>query len=171
MTMQAQERILIDGETHYMSSEPLSPYLKEHPYNFEVVRKPNGRMTFLGSSGNHRRYVGTWLIQDNKLWLYSLWSLNNNVAVRWVGDLLEFKPYILNPEGCEERGLPNPDGPVLAKWYSGFLHVGNGAHKKDSILDIVQEYERYLVFKISNGNVEGIRHMTYEETSESGWGF
>jgi len=176
MTMQQSERILIDGEIHSMSTEPLHPYLEKHPeINFRQMALASGR-SIIVTSANHRSYNGTWAIKDDALWLVSLWSINSNIAVQWAGDVLEFKPYLLNPKNpnnhipYEERGHPNPEGPIMATWYSGFLFVGNGAQKYPGE-GMVQSYERYLAFKIVNGRVEGIRHMTHEEAGESGWEF
>ena len=56
MTAQCRERLIYNGEEYYLATEPLAPYLVSHKIRFTAPH-----------TACWRGYIGSWLIEDNKL--------------------------------------------------------------------------------------------------------
>lgn len=107
MTAQVPERIFIEGKPHWLFAQPLYRLLASRRTHIEA---PDG-----WSTACHRRYVGSWEIANDRLWLVELSTF-----------------------GCEE--LPLPDAmrnwflrlvpannfPVPAVWFTGCLRIPIG---------------------------------------------
>ena len=61
MTAQCRERLIYNGEEYYLATEPLAPYLVSHKIRFTAPH-----------TACWRGYIGSWLIEDNKLYLVDL---------------------------------------------------------------------------------------------------
>jgi len=62
MTAQVREKLIYNGDTHWMASEPLSDYLKTRPeIRFAIA-----------STACWRGYFGTWEIIDDQLYVVEL---------------------------------------------------------------------------------------------------
>lgn len=61
MTAQCRERLIYNGEEYYLATEPLASYLIKHDIRFIAPH-----------TACWRGYIGSWLIEDNKLYLVDL---------------------------------------------------------------------------------------------------
>lgn len=95
MTRQIAEKLAYNGQTYELHTEPLRPYLDEHP--IERLGRTHIRRT-----NCWRGYVGHWAIEDDKLYLVEL-------------DYFKFSPRI----GLENL-FPGQQK-VFAEWFSGSI--------------------------------------------------
>ena len=61
MTAQIREKLKYNGKIYHLAAEPLYPYLVEHKIKFVS-----------SSTACWRGYVGSWLIEDDHLYLVDL---------------------------------------------------------------------------------------------------
>jgi hypothetical protein len=144
MTAQVSEKLIYKGQELNLCAEPLHTYL-------ETIR---GDLKFVAySSANWRGYVGTWCIEDERLYLAKL-----NGTVREG----EFERPI-------ELGYLFPDYPdgVFAHWFTGELRCVQGGLLKYVHMGYSSTYEKDLFIRIQNGVVLGDREIT-NGVSESG---
>lgn len=131
MTAQVPEILLYKGHELDMFSTPLGPYLEttQHPIKLDA---PDTAMW--------RGYIGTWSIDDGRLYLV---SLEGNV---------------LGPQGFEKVGLkdlfPNATDGLFAHWFSGELRCPLGDRLVYRHMGFGSEYEQDLLIKIVRGVVE-----------------
>lgn len=104
MTEQLTETLFYQGIKHWLLSEPLSQFLKEH--------RRHMRFHMLGVAC-WRGYRGTWQVTDSKLYLT---NLEGQVDVRKT---VETGPVLLDV--TLEDVFPDSTGPVFAEWFSGGL--------------------------------------------------
>ena len=95
MTVQITEKLTYKGQKYELYTEPLRPYLDEHP--IERLGRTHIRRT-----NCWRGYVGHWAIEDDKLYLVEL-------------DYFKFSPRI----GLENL-FPGQQK-VFAEWFSGSI--------------------------------------------------
>ncbi len=69
-TMQAREKLIVDGDTLRMASLPLDAYLKSRNMTPDDIPELKGKL----STGLWRGYLGTWEIAEGKLFLVRLES-------------------------------------------------------------------------------------------------
>jgi hypothetical protein len=144
MTAQVSEKLIYKGQELNLCAEPLHTYL-------ETIR---GDLKFVAhSSANWRGYVGTWCIEDERLYLAKL-----NGTVR-EGEF----------ERAIELGYLFPDYPVgvFAHWFTGELRCVQGGLLKYVHMGYSSTYEKDLFIRIQNGVVLGDREIT-NGVSESG---
>jgi len=128
MTAQAPEKLLYKGEELTLCSEPLGPFLE---FSGSTV-KFDARCTALW-----RGYVGTWSIENDRLYLVALkGSVITDDEISEVGLEALFPDY--------------PDG-VFAHWFTGELRCPSGA-----LLNYVHggygsTYERDLFLRVQRG--------------------
>ena len=146
MTAQVSEKLIYKGQELTLCAEPLFTYLETIRSDLKFVAH---------SSANWRGYVGTWCIEDGRLYLAKL-----NGTVR---------------EGDAERSIdlgylfPDyPDG-VFAHWFTGELRCVQGGLIKYVHMGYSSTYEKDLFIRIQNGVVLGDREITngVAETSKS----
>jgi hypothetical protein len=130
MTAQVHERIILEGEERSMAFCP--PIPRDHPritgLEYDEVRKgvEAGSITsFIYSTACWRRYIGTWKLDDGRLYLVAL-----DGVYRVVGD-----------------------EPIFADWFTGVLRIpsGNMLHYVHMGFGSVYEFETHI--KIENGVV------------------
>lgn len=129
MTAQIQEKILLNGTLYPMSSEPLN-------YNFSYWLT-NGKNLHSPHTACYRGYVGTWEIQDNKLYL-----------VKLVGYLDLFETLQLNdlfPHLSEDR--------LFADWFTGELVLNGGKMIEYVHSGYESRYEYTILLQLVNGEV------------------
>lgn len=121
MTAQISEILFYKGEEYQITSEPLTEFLKNSTKSFNWTH-----------TGCWRGYIGTWKIQDNKLFLIKL-------------------------EGNSEDGsadleylFPNQKE-VFANWFSGELIVPQGEMIKYIHRGHFSIYEKDIIFTFLNG--------------------
>jgi hypothetical protein len=144
MTAQVSEKLIYKGQELNLCAEPLNTYL-------ETIR---GDLKFVAhSSANWRGYVGTWCIEDKRLYLAKL-----------SGTVREGES-----ERSIELGFLFPDYPdgVFAHWFTGELRCVQGGLLKYVHMGYSSTYEKDLFIRIQNGVVLGDREIT-NGVSESG---
>jgi len=144
MTAQVSEKLIYKGQELNLCAEPLNTYL-------ETIR---GDLKFVAhSSANWRGYVGTWCIEDERLYLAKL-----------SGTVREGES-----DRSIELGFLFPDYPdgVFAHWFTGELRCVQGGLLKYVHMGYSSTYEKDLFIRIQNGVVLGDREIT-NGVSESG---
>ena len=144
MTAQVSEKLIYKGQELNLCAEPLLPYL-------ETIRSD---VKFVGhTSANWRGYVGTWCIEDDRLYLAKL-----NGTVR-EGEL----------ERPVELGYLFPDYPdgVFAHWFSGELRCVQGGLIKYVHMGYASTYEKDLFIRVQKGVVLGDREITNGVSEEA----
>lgn len=138
-TEQIPERLIYKSDTLYINIYPLENYLNSDT----LIRKRlfNFLDTFCLSSGCHRGYIGTWKIENNKLYLIDL----ENGCEDFHFDLLK----VFGKENIE-------DGKILADWFSGTITAAFG----DWILFDVENWTDIFInsfeCKVKSGAVENV---------------
>ena len=133
MTAQASEKLFYKGEVHNLCTIPLGPWVENNalPLKFSA-----------SSSALWRGYIGTWVIEKERLYLQKL------------------NGHVVNAQGLSEQvGLdaifPNfPDG-VFAHWFSGTLRCPKGALLKYVHGGFASVYEEDLFIEVHEGVVTG----------------
>jgi hypothetical protein len=132
MTAQFSEHLIYQGKELTLCSEPLGPFLQ---FSGSTV-KFDARCTALW-----RGYVGTWSIENDRLYLVKLCAYVDD-AVNC--EVLEFGLEILFPD--------YPDG-VFAHWFTGELRCPSGALLNYVHGGFGSTYERDLFFRVQRGVV------------------
>jgi hypothetical protein len=130
-TVQRKESILIGEEKGMIEESPLWELLSQRKLEFEEY-----------STANRAGYGAEWQIRDGQLLLSS-----------FIGNTAE-----------GERGLdwlfPNAKNPIVAKWYSGTLHVHVGKHKDSILMRQHAISESLIVIDVSAGRI--VKYQRYE---------
>ncbi|WBM74914.1 hypothetical protein [Saprospira grandis] len=117
MTVQAQETLKYRGDDYLLIGAPLYSYLENHK---EIEFEPYRTDRWNG-------YQGTWLLQDNKLYLVDLESANYTI-----------------------QDIFKTTGPVFADWFSGQLQFGIGNFQEDHYWGC---YDNYVWLRFEKGKV------------------
>ena len=127
MTAQFGEKLIIDGESHTMMTQPLAVY-------FELSGvKPEFEVS---NTALWRGYVGTWEILRERLYLL---KISANYTDRTSAKLEDFFP-----------GYPDR---VFAHWYSGTIRIPQGNIVKYVHMGYESVYEQDLIIRIMKGCV------------------
>lgn len=145
-TAQVPDRIRIDGEDHALHTNPLARKLASAGWE-----RPEEALL---NSANWRGYVAFWEIADDRLLL-----LDATMIVSGHG-----------PQGQAKKSIlpdifPSATPPLVAEWYSGALVVPQGEVVEYVHMGYESVYERYLVFRISEGKVLERLSLSPEELS------
>jgi hypothetical protein len=123
MTAQVREKLIYNGVTHWMASEPLSDYLKTRPeIRFAIA-----------STACWRGYCGTWEIIDDELYLVELEG--------------KIKGYV--PVGVSHI-FPGRDY-VFASWFTGSIRIPHGKMLKYAHAGYFSIFEKDLFMEFENG--------------------
>jgi len=127
MTAQFGEKLIIDGESNSMMTQPLAVYfeLSGVQPEFEV-----------SSTALWRGYVGTWEILGERLYLLKISANYTNGASAKLEDLFP--------------GYPNR---VFAHWYSGNIRIPQGEIVKYVHMGYESVFEQDLIIRIKKGCV------------------
>lgn len=104
MTAQCRERLIYNGEEYYLATEPLASYLIKHDIRFIAPH-----------TACWRGYIGSWLIEDNKLYLVDL-KANISEGNKKFGADKEVGLDFLFPGQTK----------VFANWYSEVIRIPHG---------------------------------------------
>lgn len=143
-TAQAMDRIVIDGESRGLQTNPLTPYLRAVEW-----KAPENAVS---SSANWRGYLATWAIADGRLVL-------TDVTVDVFEDRKIKEVSILDqlfPDG----------GPVVAHWYTGALVVAEGGLRSYQHMGYGSTFERYQLLRIQDGVVLEHLRLSGEQFDE-----
>lgn len=166
MSDQSPEKICIDGFIYDLHSEPLYPYIERCGITLGDERR---------SSMLLRGYVGTWMVDRNRLYLVDLEGyLPNGTHVTvetffpehipgWWHDVRSQQVKTLGePERIHFTGLPEPNERVFARWYSGMLMINQGKVLTRNGIGHGGRFEKLLQLSVESGIVVS------EETHEPG---
>lgn len=123
MTAQAREILIYKGKKYGMATEPLEPYIESNGIQFNPM---------IECSGCWRGYIGTWSIEDNKLYLIDIDTDNDGKKVG-----LEY--------------LFSNQEKVFAEWFTGELRVPYGELIEYIHLGYESRYAKELFLEISKG--------------------
>lgn len=129
-TAQIPDLLLLDNEKLELETNPLEPYLKQHPEQ----RPAEGK-----STGLWRGYIATWEIKDGELRLKSVGVEDWNNEREGIRDVTQ--KYI-------------PQAPMLAQWFSGILIVPRGKMIDYVHMGYGSTYERYTLLNIKSGKLQ-----------------
>lgn len=148
MTAQISEKLLYQGQERAMCTEPLGDY-------FALGGE---RPTFADTStALWRRYVGTWEIINDRLYLVKLSGTLEDGA-----------------EATLENVFPGYPDRVFAHWYSGTLRIPDGKRLEYVHMGYASRYERDILITIQRGMVVAsmTRHngQSDDQNSPEGYG-
>ena len=129
------DRLIIDGDTSYMRSDPLHVYFKSHKIVLDPPMIGDQHIMFLGLG---RPHIGTWRITDGKLYLVRLENYFQEPID--IGALF---------------GEKYQDGRVFADWVTDGLY----AHYGDQVMfveDIAKILKREKKITVEKGDVLSI---------------
>ncbi len=136
MTAQVSEKLIYKGQELSLCAEPLFTYLETIRSDLKFVAH---------SSANWRGYVGTWCIEDGRLYLAKLsGTVREGDAERPIDLGYLFPDY--------------PDG-VFAHWFTGELRCVQGGLLKYVHMGYSSTYEKDLFIHLRNGVVLGDREI------------
>lgn len=151
-TAQEGDRIMVDGESRFLQTEPLAPHLKR------IEWRPPEKAAI--SSANWRGYLAHWAIEDERLVL-------QDVTMRMHGE----EPREITTVSILGSLFPD-DSRVVATWYSGALVIPEGKVINYQHLGYGSTFERYQVFRITDGVVTEHRRLTgaeFEDYKKQKW--
>lgn len=125
MTAQAKELLIYDGKEYGMCAEPLSNYF------YKINKSPDFQCE---SSACWRGYVGTWYIDDNKLYLSSIDGRLKDGSTVTIQSIF--------PDQC---------GSVFAEWFSGKIRLVDGELLHYVHMGYSSIYERDILLEIKEG--------------------
>jgi hypothetical protein len=131
MTAQVPETLVYNGETLSMCEEPFYQYLTligEDESPFEAT-----------NSANWRGYIGSWEIQNDRLYLIGLRG-----ALKAGG------------AGSTETFFPGFSDRVFAHWFSGRIRAPRGRLLKYVHAGYASEYEQDIMFYVDEGVIESV---------------
>jgi hypothetical protein len=141
-TAQIPDRILYQGETYPLFSEPLERYLSENT--------PRTKELFPSvCTACWRGYVATWEVKENYLYITKL-------AEGTCGPDAKEIPI--------SNIFPGETAPVKAVWYSGDLRIPQGKPLRNERRGYGSVYERELYVTIKNGKV--VNEMIINTTAD-----
>ena len=140
MTAQVSETLLLDGHKLRLCEVPLNSY-------FALTGvAPRFRAE---TSACWRGYVGTWDIQDSRLYLIDI-----------GGSYEDGSPVTL------ESLFPGFPNRVFAHWYTGTLRVPQGELLKYRHMGWASTFERDLLIEVEDGVVKAMRVQTNREDGD-----
>ncbi|WP_077152936.1 hypothetical protein [Bacteroides bouchesdurhonensis] len=129
MTAQCRERLIYNGEEYYLATEPLASYLIKHYIRFIAPH-----------TACWRGYIGSWLIEDNKLYLVDL-KANISEGNKKFGADKEVGLDFLFPGQTK----------VFANWYSEVIRIPHGKMMKYVHQGYASLYEKELFLRFESG--------------------
>ena len=141
MTAQIREVLYYNGETYWLSTEPLKPLL-------DIIgdEKPTPSVMVFASTACKRGYIGEWEIVEDKLFL------------------IELKGY---PEENEQFIMdflfPNQKK-VFAGWFTGEIEIPQGKMLHYELLGDASIFEKDLLLKFKKGVLAGSREVDNTKT-------
>lgn len=138
---QALDRIIFKADTFPLIGLPLSKYPNKSQVSPDSMFKGEGYLNI----GNYRRYLATWLIRDDKLYLLQ-------IANDCVGIVHENQVEYADLRKLFPKEYAN--GKVLADWFSGLIYCAYGKATFWEDTD-VSTFEREIELNIQNGILIG----------------
>ncbi len=133
-TAQIPDRIVIDGRTAPLFTEPLEDAFRTHKKLWSNLME---HVSIGDCSASRRGYRAIWEVRENALFLAAV-----HVNPCGGGKLLPL-----------EKLFPGTTGPIKATWFSGTLRVPQGQQIEYVHMGYESRYERYLLLEIVKGEL------------------
>lgn len=130
MTSQRRDRLIYKGEEYGIATEPLQPYLLKHNVKF-----------ISSDTSCWRGYVGSWMVEDNKLYLI---DLEANIC---TDRKISFRTY--TKVGLDY--LFHDQEKVFANWFSGVIRIPHGKMMRYVHQGYASLYEKELYLRFESG--------------------
>lgn len=137
MTAQAADKLYYKTEVYYLATEPLATYLAKFKIDINKISNK-------GSTGCWRGYIGSWIIEDDKLYLIGLCDA-------WGGNDISI-----------ETLFPG-EKKIFAEWFSGEIRTPCGELKMYIHMGYSSLYEKDMFFNFKNGILLSIREVDNSE--------
>ncbi len=140
-TAQAPDRIVYEGQTYALHTNPLGQYFARHPERHPREAQDGERVVM--STGLWRGYVATFAIEDDSMVLLDFEVLRpsddpDEMSTRLVSEI--------------ERFFETPESRIL-DWYSGIMVIPQGEMIHYVHLAYASVYESYLLLRIEDGSL------------------
>jgi hypothetical protein len=146
-TAQIPDKIIYEGESYKLFTNPLESYFKLHP-----DKKPE---TNIVMTSLWRGYVATFDIKDNKLFVKDIeikvQKNDDNNKIEWKSVLDEV--------------FPDKDS-LYMDWYSGLLVIPRGEMISYVHMGYASEYEEYTILQATDGVLEKRKDFLHAEYVE-----
>jgi hypothetical protein len=136
-TAQQGDKLLVDGKSYEIFTNPLEPYLEEHP-----GKLPKSEVV---STALWRGYVATWEVKDHKLLLMDVGILKSVPEKSGSGFSTELTSVM-------EQIFPGKKE-VFAEWYSGNIIIPDGKLVHYVHMGYASTYSKYILLRVEKGAV------------------
>ena len=145
-TSQEPDILIIDGETHYLFSNPLESYFRQSgkvcpKFNEkEIIANDEVLIEVTKDSSNWRGYVATWSIEGNELFLLQIKDLSDQFFnLQTLFDISDDKKKI------------------KATWYSGQTKIVSDNVLQDVQMEYGPVFEKEIIIYLESGVVKQIK--------------
>lgn len=152
-TGQTPDRIIYQDISYSLIGYPLFHYPNKSQVDPDSMFKGEG----CSSTGNYRRYVATWLIEDEKLYLSKI--ANGCFGLGPVNQVEYADLSNVFPQTYE-------NGKVFADWFSGLLYSPYGRIVFANYYQEVISYEKEIELNIQNGKLIGKRILDNSKSQQ-----
>ena len=154
------------------------PFFSEWPLDSYLSQKKLNTKSLFGSSGCYfsacwKNYVGTWTIEDGKLYLLNIRNACYPTSLNGVSASTKFPADNLGREYADlYRWFANycQDGKVFAYWYSGGFSILKGKPLYDSNNREIQPYTNELELQFKNGKLISEKSYDYSSSRQVEYG-
>ncbi|MFA6570334.1 MAG: hypothetical protein WCT77_03780 [Bacteroidota bacterium] len=126
MTAQIGEILILNGKKCSIAGTPKIPENCDFIEKIDITQDEKYLRSIISSTACWRRYLGTWEIKENKL-------------------------YLVDVEGALNKKNKEP---VFADWYSGIIKIPQGELLKYIHMGFLSVYEEEIQITIENGIVQ-----------------
>jgi hypothetical protein len=145
-TAQYPDKIVYQGETHDLLSNPMESYFEKYP-----DKRPRGGIM---STALWRGYVASFEIRDDQLFL-------KDIEVK-IPDSTNKKSYEYTWKSVINEVLPDKE-PLKIDWMTGLLVIPGGKIVNYVHMGYGSTYENYILLALENGDLKDERRYNYKE--------
>ncbi len=150
-TAQRPDRIVYDGQTYALQTNPLNQYFQANPDRHPFEAGDKDRM--VTSTALWRGYVATFALENDLL------VLRDFEVLQSTGDPKDFDAELVSQI---DQYFATPDSRVL-DWYSGIMVIPQGEMVHYVHMGYSSMYESYLMLRIENGRIKEIATFNADE--------
>ncbi|MDJ0908498.1 MAG: hypothetical protein QNI99_04870 [Woeseiaceae bacterium] len=150
-TAQRPDRIVYDGQTYALQTNPLNQYFQANPDRHPFEAGDKDRM--VTSTALWRGYVATFALENDLL------VLRDFEVLQSTGDPKDFDAELVSQI---DQYFATPDSRVL-DWYSGIMVIPQGEMVHYVHMGYSSVYESYLMLRIENGRIKEIATFNADE--------
>ena len=160
-TAQTPDKIIYNGKTYSLHSNPLESYFKQYP-----DKRPKDGIV---SSGLWRGYVATFEIIDNQLYLKDI-EIEISKKDEKGDDKDSWKSVLIIDDKYSWKSVlkevfPNQEF-IKIDWMTGLLVLPSGQMVNYVHMGYGSTFEHYTLLEIENGNLTKEKQFDYEQYEE-----